>query len=576
MLKDIKMKKRFITLSVVGLLITTAILVGVGLANRGIKNHLQSKLVNDFSSEEVAIGKGVGASIFDRFNGIEAALTATAISPSIQSSNPAVCNPALQEYYGALKNWIGNLARVNDQGILYCSINHALLNKPASSLGTYVQTLFNDPQHKPVLSSEITVPNVKGYIVALHIPVYTGNHQFAGSIGGAVYLNQLSSDLISRVKFAKTGYVSVIDQNGDFIYSHITKHIGESFFSKQIQDQPGLNVKSLNKAILNASKYGKPQIVTFLGLKGVKKIASVQSVNIVPGHRWVILVSVPENEIANQYFSSGLNYAFKAVYIVIALALLGALGFIFVSTYWSYRLQKAKDQFISLVSHQLRTPLTSIRLFSEMLNDKAVGPLNDKQNEYIGNIHVSTVRMIELVGDILNVSRIGLHTLKINIEPTKISDLVQSEITEVEPLAEEKGIKITSEIEETKTKIDIDPTLYGQVVHNLLTNAVRYSAQNEGKIHVKLFKNKRNWELVVSDNGIGIPKNAQKHIFSQFYRASNAVQAVGEGTGLGLYLVKMIVTSTGGKVWFEDRKLGTGAVFHVTIPQSGMIIKKKN
>jgi signal transduction histidine kinase len=111
-------------------------------------------------------------------------------------------------------------------------------------------------------------------------------------------------------------------------------------------------------------------------------------------------------------------------------------------------------------------------------------------------------------------------------------------------------------------------------VHNLLTNAVRYSPETGGKVVLVLAQNKQGIEITVTDNGIGIPKEARKKIFTRFYRADNAVRTVGEGTGLGLYMVKMIMTTTGGKVWFEPAAGGSGTAFHVTIPPKGMTVKK--
>jgi signal transduction histidine kinase len=172
------------------------------------------------------------------------------------------------------------------------------------------------------------------------------------------------------------------------------------------------------------------------------------------------------------------------------------------------RLKQAEDQFISLVSHQLRTPLTAIRLFSEMMATGQAGKLTPKQDDYVDKIHISTIRMIRLVGDILNVSRIELNRLKVEPEEVDANKLISTYIDEVLPLAEEKHI----------------------------------------------------------------PKEARKHIFTRFYRARNAVETVGDGTGLGLYLIKMILEQSGGAIRFESR-LGHGTTFYVTIPADGMRAK---
>ncbi|HYV34038.1 MAG TPA: ATP-binding protein [Candidatus Limnocylindria bacterium] len=240
-------------------------------------------------------------------------------------------------------------------------------------------------------------------------------------------------------------------------------------------------------------------------------------------------------------------------------------------------IDKAKDEFISLASHQLRTPLTAIRLYSEILADKATGKLNEKQAEYLEIVHESTVRMIKLVGDILNVSRIQLGSLKIEPKPTRLQDLAQSIIEEIKPVALEKKIVIKLETQQILPEVNIDESLMRQVIHNLITNAVRYSNEG-GKIEVTLQKTSAGQEpqgylICVKDSGIGIPKEAQAKIFTRFFRADNAVRKAGEGTGLGMYMAKMVVETTGGKIWF-DSKENQGTSFYVIIPKEGMAKKE--
>lgn len=233
------------------------------------------------------------------------------------------------------------------------------------------------------------------------------------------------------------------------------------------------------------------------------------------------------------------------------------------------QLDRAKDEFISLVSHQLRTPLTAIRLFIEMLNTEQVGKLNAQQKDYTEKVQLSTERMIKLVGDILNVSRIELGRIKVEPVQTDVNTLIAAHIGEIDLLAKEKGVHVAFTPQKDMPKVAIDPTLYGQIIHNLLTNAVRYTRDNEGKIVVAFMQKGKDFELSVQDNGIGIPEVEQPHIFERFYRADNAKKAVGDGTGLGLYLIKLIVTTAGGTVRFESVQ-GKGTTFYVTVPANGM------
>ena len=232
-------------------------------------------------------------------------------------------------------------------------------------------------------------------------------------------------------------------------------------------------------------------------------------------------------------------------------------------------IEESKDEFLSITSHQLRTPLTSIRLFTEMILAKQVGPLTHSQHEYLKMIEESTIRMIKLVGMTLNVSRIELNRLKVDTKPLIAEDLIKEIANEVKPLAEEKHVSLHLNLPKKKVSMRLDPMLFHEIMHNLLTNAIRYSSTQEGKVEVGIEHGKDSHTFYVKDNGIGIPQKDEKRIFSRFFRADNAIKTIGEGTGLGLYLVNRIIKETGGKVTFTSKE-GYGTTFYVKLPLLGM------
>ena len=238
-------------------------------------------------------------------------------------------------------------------------------------------------------------------------------------------------------------------------------------------------------------------------------------------------------------------------------------------------IDRMKTEFVSVASHQLRTPLTAIKLFTEMLLRGDVGELKKEQFEYLNNIFQSTERMARLVNDLLNVTRIESGRMKIDPQPTRLDYLIINIINETRPLASIKEVEISFDRPKTKfLKIPIDTNLFRQVIHNLVVNAIRYSDPKRGRIIVKLSKyDKDNYIISVTDNGIGIPENVQSRIFHKFFRADNAIKIETEGTGLGLYVSKMIVETSGGKIWFES-VIGKGTTFYVTVPIKGMPRKK--
>lgn len=237
-------------------------------------------------------------------------------------------------------------------------------------------------------------------------------------------------------------------------------------------------------------------------------------------------------------------------------------------------IDQLKTEFVSVASHQLRTPLTAIKLFTDMLRRQEVGKLNKGQKEYVENVHESTERMLRLVNDLLNVTRIESGRLRIEPQPVDVCELVKSIAGELKPLAEPEGKKIKLEFKNKLKDIPLDQNLIRQVVHNLLANAIRYSQKGKGRVVCTVKKASQNFfEISVKDNGIGIPENVQPRIFEKFYRADNAIKSITEGTGLGLYVSKMIVEVSGGKIWFESAE-NKGTTFFVHLPMKGMKSKE--
>lgn len=235
------------------------------------------------------------------------------------------------------------------------------------------------------------------------------------------------------------------------------------------------------------------------------------------------------------------------------------------------QIDKAKTEFVSLASHQLRTPLSAINWYAEMLASGDAGKLNKEQHKYLNEIYKGNQRMVELVNSLLNVSRLELGTFAVEPEPTNFIQTCKSVIKELIPQITKKKITIEEKYISNLPKIPADPKLLRIIFQNLLSNAVKYT-QNKGKITVVIDKNSQNIIIKIADNGMGIPKSQQGQIFNKLFRANNVREKDTEGTGLGLYLVKSIIEHSGGKVWFESEE-NKGTTFFVEIPIMGM--KKK-
>ena len=238
-------------------------------------------------------------------------------------------------------------------------------------------------------------------------------------------------------------------------------------------------------------------------------------------------------------------------------------------------IDKAKTEFVSLASHQLRTPLSTINWYVEMLLDEDAGSLNKEQRDYLKEVEVGNKRMVDLVNSLLNVSRIELGTFAIDPEKTDIRDVFDSVIKELEPQIVQKKMKITKKYDKEITKLNLDQKLIRMVIQNLITNAVKYTP-DKGQIKVEIRKNEKELVVSVKDNGYGIPKKQQDNIFTKMFRADNIKLKDTTGTGLGLYIVKSIIEqSADGKIWFESIE-NKGTTFYFTIPLKGMVKKEGN
>jgi PAS domain S-box-containing protein len=227
---------------------------------------------------------------------------------------------------------------------------------------------------------------------------------------------------------------------------------------------------------------------------------------------------------------------------------------------------RMKSDFISFVTHQLRTPLAGIKWMLELAGDGATaGP---DTASYIADASAATERLIGLVNDLLDVARLESARVTVSPASTDVLALTRQVLEELDALVRPRGQRVAVEADlEADARgatIEIDPQLARQVITNLLSNAVKYTPPG-GAITVRIARDGSHLAWSVADSGIGVPKEAQRRLFEKFFRADNALAVETEGTGLGLYIVKLIVERLGGSVRCESEE-GQGAVFTVTLP----------
>lgn len=235
-------------------------------------------------------------------------------------------------------------------------------------------------------------------------------------------------------------------------------------------------------------------------------------------------------------------------------------------------IDKAKTEFVSLASHQLRTPLSTINWYAEILLSGDAGEIKGEQRSYLEEIYKGNQRMVELVNSLLNVSRIELGTFVVEPKNINIVEIAQESLSQFAVEIKKKKLKLKKTVKKDLPMVKADPKLMRIVFDNLLSNAVKYNFEG-GSIGLKIGVKNRNIEIVVSDTGMGIPEEQHSSIFTKLFRADNVRGSNTEGTGLGLYIVKAIVEHTGGKITFKSKQ-NKGATFYISIPLKGMQKKK--
>lgn len=219
---------------------------------------------------------------------------------------------------------------------------------------------------------------------------------------------------------------------------------------------------------------------------------------------------------------------------------------------------------VSVVSHQLKTPLSAIKGFLEVLISEDLGKLEAKQKEYLRDALENTQRMMVLVKDLLDVSQIEENKLELKLKRINLKELVKEAIKDFSSLTKAKNCTLSFKVVDKIPFLKIDPIKIKQVISNLIYNAIEYN-KRKGEVQITLKKQGNNVLFSAKDTGIGIPEKEKKKIFSKFFRSEKAITLCPAGTGLGLFISKAIIEKSGGKIWFESRE-GKGSTFCFSLP----------
>ncbi len=228
------------------------------------------------------------------------------------------------------------------------------------------------------------------------------------------------------------------------------------------------------------------------------------------------------------------------------------------------RLDRIKSEFLNITSHELRTPMASIKGYIQMLLKRTLGNISEEQKKALDVVLRNTDRLDNLIQDILDISQLESGTMKFVSEKTDVGKLMEETVETMQSFADHKGIKINSEVEDNVPELFVDQERISQVVRNLVNNAIKFSPESS-IVNIRAKKEKDDVLFEVQDYGRGIAKNKQRKIFDMFYQVDSGMDRKFGGVGLGLSLSRGIVLTHGGHMWVES-KMGSGSTFKFSLP----------
>lgn len=253
-----------------------------------IKTDISNHLIDEYTDQEKIVGDQVSKTLVSEVNNIKNTLQIAMLDNDIRNGT-RLCNDKLEKIVNASEYRIHNLGRVGKDGKFLCSVNAGIIGTSAYNLGQYISDIFNDPEHKPVMSRIVKVPNLGIYAIAVHFPVYDDSKNFIGTLGGAIYLDKIGS-FLKDIQIGEGGYISLLDDNLDELYHPETDLIGQKVDSEKVlallNNDHGFIDKVKEATNKQAGKY-KYQF------KGINKVAVFIPIEIFSGRVWVAVITLP-------------------------------------------------------------------------------------------------------------------------------------------------------------------------------------------------------------------------------------------------------------------------------------------
>lgn len=467
-------------------------------------------------------------------------LIAIASTPAFRSPASPSCSAFLASLRSQYVRYV-NFGVVDSSGHVLCAADLTLaVNNPPSS------TLINQTlaSHNFTLGSYYQIKEDDGAVINFGYPLSSTQMVYA-----SLSLEWVS-DFVSTLPTPPELVINILDQHGTVLARRpeISTALGQNFATDSliqqiIYDNRGTTVRA--------------------GIDRVTRLYAFSSIG--EDQKTFIAAGLPQSTIYADIQSTLITSIFALILVTtIAAGIALKIGDILIVKQVEslQAIDKLKDEFVSLASHQLRSPMTAIRWLSESLLESKSN-LTRNQQTIITKIHTTTLRLIHLTSSLLNISRLESGTLTPHLKVMTLSDIMDPILTELRPMFRRSVIHLKVQIPHNTT-ISTDPNLLSEIIRVILDNSLKYSPRNS-QVEIKARTSNARILIYVKDHGIGIPIEAQTHLFTRFYRADNARLYSPNGNGLGLYLAHLITTKLDGTLTWKSLP-GKSTTLTLTLP----------
>ncbi|MEA1908623.1 MAG: sensor histidine kinase [Euryarchaeota archaeon] len=569
--------KRLTTLAIAAMLIV--VVLGLGYAT----NREVEKIVQQQSNEQQMLLTRQSAA------GIEAFLEGKTVLIEVLATQVVNVSPEnMTPYFTTVYNessGFSSIGFVSSDGVIVTGYPPEDAAIGLDLYATKRNAQFDRARESKETYTTRPVPLVQGGVGSnVGVPVYSDG-EFKGVVFATIDISTLSTRFLADTVPKGRGYTYMITRSGRCLYDGMhrgiisEKYIGllcenNSSYADVLRDQmPG----SAGIGYYFDEDTGKPMVMAYTPV-------------VWRGRIWSVATTVPESE-AEILVHSVYRKQILFVTIVIAIILAGSGGIVLILSGWNRDLEKEvvrktndlrmsnmglasantrlkeldrlKSEFVSMVSHELKTPLTSMKISMDVLKSLS-GSENDAdtEKEMFQIIDRSVERQSRLVGDLLDISRIESGNLKLNLEPVDLYEIIMESTESMKKIADEQGIPIHIDLNCESVQITGDHDRLVQVFVNLIENALKFT--EKGKIHIRSRTVDGHPEIRISDTGIGIPPEELDRIFDKFHQVDSGLTREVSGTGLGLAICKGIIEGHGGCIRAES-KVGEGSTFVIVL-----------